>query len=100
MMPGEVSLCDKYQVDTFVKLQEALWKVGSSAKGVFGLKYPRHHNRYIKIFEEVKALQHLQSNHHEEALSAIFLKCKHIYLARRNKVRQVVSWWRAIQDNV
>lgn len=30
----------------------------------------------------------------------VFPNCQHIFLTRRNKIRQAVSWWRAIQDEV
>jgi LPS sulfotransferase NodH len=30
--------------------------------------------------------------------SDLFPHCTHIFLTRRNKVRQAVSWWKAIQD--
>ncbi|MEN0006653.1 MAG: Stf0 family sulfotransferase, partial [Bacteroidota bacterium] len=37
-------------------------------------------------------------DNHELIWSEIFPNAKHIYLTRRNKVRQAVSWWKAIQD--
>ncbi len=28
----------------------------------------------------------------------LFPQCQHLFLTRRNKLRQVISWWKAIQD--
>ncbi|NND09028.1 MAG: hypothetical protein HKN87_21865 [Saprospiraceae bacterium] len=36
----------------------------------------------------------------EESVDDLFPNCKHIFLTRRNKVRQAVSWWKAINDNI
>ena len=107
-MPGEHfnifeahdTLSKKYDVDNFEDLKQALWKKGTGPNGVFGIKHTMHKHHYTKIFEEVKKLQQSQSENHQEVWSPFFPNCKHIYLTRRNKVRQVVSWWRAIQDNV
>ncbi len=82
-----------------VNPQEKLWENGSTANGVFGLKYgPTEPNfsQLIEMFRKfpgcppdelnrVKIWEHAFPNH------------RHIFMTRRNKVRLAVSWWRAVQ---
>ncbi len=96
------SLSEKYQVSTFEALQKAIWSRGTGHNGVFGMKHSLHRIRYEKIYIELKQLRNIPSDqeiHEEELLSPFFPNCKHIFLTRRNKIRQAVSWWKAIQDN-
>ena len=37
---------------------------------------------------------------HDNIWSDIFPNCQHIFLTRRNKIRQAVSWWKAINNNI
>jgi LPS sulfotransferase NodH len=81
------------------ELQMQLWKNGSTANGVFGLKhglYEPHFSQLLEMFRKfpgcpqdeknrVKIWEHAFPNHH------------HIFMTRRNKVRLAVSWWKAIQ---
>lgn len=107
-MPGEYfnvmeaeTLCEKHSVQTYEELRAKLWELGTSANGVFGIKHSMYADRYDKIFGEIRALKGLGVEvDEEELLSDIFPNCKHIYLTRRNKIRQAVSWWKAIKDNV
>ncbi len=93
------SLCEKYEVNTYNELRERLWKEGTSSNGVFGIKivYDK------RVINEIRTLRFgtTNSNLDEEILlSDIFPNCKNIFLTRRNKIRQAVSWWKAIKDNV
>lgn len=97
---GENSLCEKHQVSNYEDLKNKLWELGTSSNGAFGIKVPLHFSRIQKIFDEIKALNNSPSDNPLEILSEIFPNCQHIYLSRRNRIRQVVSWWRAIHDNV
>ncbi len=107
-IPGEYfnvmesdTLCEKYGVQTYDELKNKLWELGMSANGVFGIKHSMYAERYDKIFEEIRKLRRMSAEvNEEELLSDIFPNCKHIYLTRRNKIRQAVSWWKAIKDNV
>jgi len=107
-IPGEYfnvmeaeTLCEKYGVRTYGELRANLWELGTSSNGVFGIKHSMHAERYDKIFDEIRILKGLGIEvDEEELLSDIFPNCKHIYLTRRNKIRQAVSWWKAIKDNV
>lgn len=96
------SLCDKYQVSSYEALKNAIWSRGTGHNGVFGMKHSMHRNRYETIYAELKQLRNIPADQEisaEELLGPFFPNCQHIYLTRRNKIRQAVSWWKAIQDN-
>lgn len=100
-MGNEKTLQDKYQVDNYEALQTKVWELGTSANGIFGVKDPLHGERYQQKFAEVCRLRDfMPTEDHESVWSDLFPNCQHIYLTRRNKIRQSVSWWKAIQDNV
>ena len=109
-IPGEYfnlmeaeSLCEKYQVKTYDQLKAKLWELGTTPNGVFGIKHSMFTSRWKKIFEEILRLQNIDpadNINQEEVLADIFPNCKHIFLTRRNKIRQAVSWWKAIKDQV
>ena len=95
------TLCEKYDVSDYEALKTTIWELGTSDNGVFGIKHSMHTNRYAKIYDELKILQGIPKEPEvdEESLFAdLFPNCKHIYLTRRNKIRQAVSWWKAIHD--
>lgn len=100
LMGEEQSLCEKHQVNTYQELKQKLWQMGTSTNGVFGIKNPLHFSRFMKVIQEIKMLGNFQTDDPQEILSDLFPNCQHIFLGRRNKIRQVVSWWRAIHDHV
>ncbi|MEL7531798.1 MAG: Stf0 family sulfotransferase [Bacteroidota bacterium] len=101
MGENEKNLQDKYQVEHYEALRNKLWELGTSDNGIFGVKDPLHHDRYQQKFQELCKLRGISpGDDHEAIWSDIFPHCQHIYLTRRNKIRQVVSWWKAIQDHV
>ena len=109
-IPGEYfnvmdanSLCEKYDVASYEALRQRLWDLGTTANGVFGIKHSLHSTMHGKVFAEIKALKGIAEQNEigeETLLSDLFPNCKHLFLTRRNKVRQAVSWWKAIKDNV
>lgn len=97
------TLCEKYHVDSYTELKKAIWSQGTSSNGVFGIKHSMHTARFNQIYDELRSLRNIPDGSQvseEELLGDFFPNCKHIYLTRRNKIRQAVSWWKAIQDNV
>ena len=89
------SLLEKYEVSDYKALKQRLWREGTSANGVFGTKMFNDH----KVMNELKQLRDNEGLD-SAFLSDLFPNCKDIFLTRRNKVRQAVSWWKAIKDNV
>jgi LPS sulfotransferase NodH len=97
------TLCEKYQVSTYTELRSRIWALGTSPNGVFGCKHSWHTTRYERIANELRELRGDQVPHETtpaELLADFFPDCTHIFLTRRNKIRQAVSWWKAIKDNV
>ena len=99
---GEETLRQKHGISSYAELQQALWAKGGTPNGVFGMKHTMHTGYYQKFFAEVRALPGAPTAEmpdQEALLNPFFPNCKHIYLTRRNKIRQAVSWWKAINDN-
>lgn len=97
------SLCDKLQVPTYEMLRAKLWELGTSENGVFGVKHTwmtNHHNKLSKEIAQLRGMDIASPLNHEAIFADLFPNCKHIYLTRRNKIRQAVSWWKAINDKV
>ncbi|MEL7339298.1 MAG: Stf0 family sulfotransferase [Bacteroidota bacterium] len=98
---NEESLLQKYQVADYESLKAKIWESGSSPNGVFGVKDYLHQTHYQRNVEEISRLRGINpTDDHEAFWADLFPNCQHLYLTRRNKIRQAVSWWKAIQDNV
>ncbi len=89
-----------YQVDSFDALKDKLWSLGSTPNGVMAVKHSLHTSHYAKIMSELKELKQTTSLGDELIWEELFPNCKHIFMTRRNKLRQSVSWWKAINDGV
>ena len=76
---------ERFTATTGDELRETLWRQGTTSNGVLGLKYGPW-----KRHEEITAL--LGDWH------AVFPRCTHVFMTRRDKVRLAVSWWRAIRS--
>lgn len=107
--PGEFfnlskpTLCQEYQVDDYDALKTKFWEMGTSPNGVFGIKHSWMTYRYDAIVQEIATLRGYPKTDEievQELFADLFPNCKHIFLTRRNKVRQAVSWWKAINDQV
>ena len=100
---GTNSLCEQHQVARYEELKDKIWELGTSSNGVLGIKNTLHSSRSDKKFQEILQLRNKGeglSVNREKVWADIFPNCKHIFLTRRNKIRQAVSWWKAIQNNV
>lgn len=102
LINGE-TLREKYNVSNYEELKSTIWNLGTSPNGVFGLKHSRFTSRTRILFEELlqlRGLNKVTDINEEEVWSHLFPNSQHIFLTRRNKIRQAVSWWKAINDNV
>jgi LPS sulfotransferase NodH len=71
------------------ELKRALWEHGTTDNGVLAVKYgmhAAHHRRVTELLADAGGWQ------------AVFPRCKHVFVTRRDKVRLAISWWRAIQS--
>lgn len=108
--PGELfnigtdtSLGKTYGVSTYEGLKQKLWKEGSSSNAVFGIKFSLYHEVWVQVKSEIHALKQQVEDtptYNGDFLWELFPRCQHIYLTRRNKIRQAVSWWKAIKKGV
>ncbi|MEM7655230.1 MAG: Stf0 family sulfotransferase [Bacteroidota bacterium] len=103
-LPGEHFLTDRplrkhFQVASGPALLEAVEAIASTSNGVIAFKQnaisPTFRQNLLAGFEGVPGIhQNLSSL---DIWETLFPHHQHIFLTRRNKVRQVVSWWKAIQ---
>lgn len=102
LKPGETLLAKHNAID-YQDLQEKIYALGSTANGVFGVKLNAPKKENDSLINELKSFPIVSAeptiNTHFAVWEKIFPKCKHIFLTRRNKVRQAVSWWKAIMTN-
>lgn len=97
---GESSLCERYGVDNYESLRSAVWSLGTDKNGIFAAKVSAHAASHDKIVQEICGLKNIDvPDSYEDIWSDFFPNCKHIIILRRNKLRQIASWWKAIKDN-
>ena len=82
---GDETLQTKHEVHSFTQLQEKLWRKGSSANLIFGIKHSGFTTLFNKI--EIELLELYQSEFEteisiKEIYEHLFPNCKHIYLTR------------------
>ncbi|MEM7103891.1 MAG: Stf0 family sulfotransferase [Bacteroidota bacterium] len=101
-IPEGNNFLDHYKVDDFAMLKEKLWSMGTSLNGIFGVKYSLYYIHYASIIKPLAGMQGIESQIEFDwaIFSDLFPNCHHIYLTRRNKIRQAVSWWKAIQNQL
>jgi LPS sulfotransferase NodH len=91
---------DRWGVELFDEYLNAVLQKGSSPNGVFGVKMsPGVVFRYLE--DQIRTIP--KWSHDDlsiyEMLNSVFPNLKFIWLTRRNKVRQAVSWWKAAQSS-
>lgn len=97
-LPPDTSLLDYYQVPHYAALQDKLWQLGITPNGVFGIKANAPRKEKDPITEQLARIPGLEEAApiHYAVWENAFPNVKHIFLTRRNKIRQAVSWWKAI----
>jgi LPS sulfotransferase NodH len=89
----------KYGVTNAFELREVLWREGTTANGVIGVKYGMGeslHQQLTSLFTGV--IPGEPDPDGRKAWEAFYPRCQHVFLTRRNKFRLAVSWWRAIRS--
>ena len=103
--PREWFNCPPDLLSTFRKadhaeLQAYLWKLGTTANGVFAINhsfYEPHFSQLIETLKKFPACPADETNR-TRVWENVFSNHRHIFMTRRNKIRLAVSWWRAIQS--
>ncbi|MEM6726119.1 MAG: Stf0 family sulfotransferase [Bacteroidota bacterium] len=97
----DTNLLEKWNASDYPELRQHFWDHATSKNGICGQKAAIHQSRFDQVFQGVQtAPQAPMFETPNDWLNDWLPNCKHIYLTRRHRVRQVVSWWRAIQDDV
>lgn len=81
------------------ELQQHLWRLGSTANGIFGLKhsfYEPHFSQLLETFRKFPGCPQHEKNR-VRIWEHAFPNHRHLFMTRRNKVRLAVSWWKAIK---
>jgi trehalose 2-sulfotransferase len=94
-------LREHYGVSTYTDLQNALWNLGSTPNGVFGLKFGLHEPHFSTLLDELRHLPDAPDTSQPRAAvwEHAFPNSRHIFMTRRNKVRLAVSWWKAVMSD-
>lgn len=82
-------------VDGWVAHLERTFRLGTTANGVFGTKLMW--NQLSEIEQHARAVPGLESVAGADLLDALFGGPSYVWVRRRDKVRQAISLWRAIQ---
>lgn len=92
----------RYRVKNYSRWLERIYKMGSSTNGVFGVKVGMYEPFFGELVTTVgKTLppgRRPPTRH--GVMERVFPGLRYIWITRRNKVRQAVSWWKAIQTGV
>ncbi len=97
--PEGEGLLAHYGAATPEALRQTLWARGTTSNGVFGAKvsfYEPHMTRVLALWRQLPNVPADATR--SEVWARVFPNGRHIYMTRRNKVRQAISWWRAIRS--
>lgn len=96
----EANLKEKYRVSTYSAMVKAIQDACSGGAQIGGCKMDSYRDRHNILRDELLGMKGIRADDEERDLWAdLFPDVKDMFLTRRNKVRQAVSWWKAIQDN-
>jgi LPS sulfotransferase NodH len=68
-------------------------KVGSTPNGIFGIKL--HYYQFAEITKKMSEVESMRGLPTAELMSAIFPNVKYVWLTRRDRTRQALSYYRA-----
>ena len=93
-------LLDNFHQTNHADLQAYLWKLGTTANGVFGINHSFYEPHFSQLTETLRKFPACppEETRRTKIWEHIFPNHRHIFMTRRNKIRLAVSWWRAIQS--
>jgi LPS sulfotransferase NodH len=91
----------RYGVATYADVLDRVLELGSTPNGVFGLKVSTGGGYFASVIELVRHVPEYSGagRPDPEVMAAAFPGLRYVWLTRRDKVRQAVSWWKAAQTN-
>lgn len=93
----EGSLFRDYNMPDFRQYLQRIRSEFTTENGVFGVKAMGAD--LLQCCERLEAFPEYKGRSHAEKIRAFFPNMKFIYLTRRHKVEQAISWWKAAQNN-
>src|SRR5512142_2972957 len=98
--PEAADLLQYYGASNYAELQEKFWGLGSTTNGVCGLKFSFYEPYFSGIIERMRVIPGCPAGgSRADVWGHAFPNSRHIFMTRRNKVRLVVSWWKAIKTS-
>jgi LPS sulfotransferase NodH len=90
---------ERWNVSSFVDYLDRAFEQGSTPNGVFGAKVMMGGGYFEHFVSNLVQLPQYkdQDIRVPDLISRTFPNLHHIWVTRRNKVRQAVSWWKAAQ---
>ncbi|MEM8585040.1 MAG: Stf0 family sulfotransferase [Bacteroidota bacterium] len=95
-----ISLTAHYGVKAYSELRDKLWQIGCSPNGVMSCKDSLFTSRWQPLVKQLAQLQNRSEHSFDAVWGDLFPDCTHVYLTRRDKLRQAVSWWKAIKSEI
>lgn len=98
----EPFLRKRWGVSSYADYLDKVIEQGSTPNGVFGVKIMMGGGYFEHFVSNLRQLpdQRKKDVSVPEMISSIFPNLHYIWITRRNKIRQAVSWWKAIQSGV
>lgn len=92
------NIAELYGKKTLAEFRRLIVELGSTPNGVFGVTIMW--NYFRRILENYRQLPEYQELEAAELMDALLFSPKYVWLVRRNKVRQAVSWAKAAQTGI
>ncbi|GAB5490438.1 MAG: Stf0 sulfotransferase family protein [Phototrophicaceae bacterium] len=93
----EGSLYRDYNMSDFRQYLQRIINEFTTENGIFGVKAMGAD--LLQYCERLETFPEYSGSTHAEKVRAFFPNMKFIYLTRRHKVEQAISWWKAAQNN-
>ncbi len=95
-------LWEKWEVSNFSEYLQSVFQETATPNGVIGVKIMTGSGYFTGFMQNIRKIPRYQTDSRTdwEILSDLFPNLHYIWLTRRNKVRQAVSQWRALQSGV
>ncbi|MEM6397924.1 MAG: Stf0 family sulfotransferase [Bacteroidota bacterium] len=92
------TLADTFGETSYQSIRAKLWERGCSENGVMSCKDSLFTARWKPLCYEMATLRNTSDHSFESLWGDLFPNCIHVFLTRRDKIRQAVSWWKAIKS--
>ena len=93
---------DAWGIDTYQEYIRKAFEMNTSDNGVFGVKVGMGEENWGHFVNRLRSIQPRgkEAIGEPELMAGTFPNLRYIHLTRRNKVRQAVSWWKALQTGI